>query len=90
MKAFNGVSDKSIKGLESGSFQALFSFEKRGEKQGKKQKKDSVAHLGVPHCLNVLIVSASGALLTKFQICRKTPPAIGEKSVPQLGVPHCM
>ena len=30
---------------------------------------DSVAHLGVPHCPNYLIVSTARALLTKFQIC---------------------
>ena len=28
-----------------------------------------MAHLGVPHCLNLLIVRGYGGVLTKFQIC---------------------
>ena len=31
-------------------------------------RKDSVAHLGVPHCLKYLKICALQALLTKFQI----------------------
>jgi len=42
----------------------------KGVKKGvKRGKKNSVAHLGVPHCRKYLIVCGLGAHLTKFQIC---------------------
>ncbi len=37
-------------------------------------KIDSVAHLGVPHCRNRLIVFDFGGVLTKFQITLKSTP----------------
>ncbi len=69
-KSFRAFFGK-LKGFGTGVSDPFFILKWGSEKAQKRAKKNSVAHLGVPHCFNCLIIKAARGVLTKFQISLK-------------------